>query len=146
MSQREPSEHEQWEDIVQRLGGTPEQAQTPPSYESFPEDAGFRPGTSGKGPRDYQLADEVVEDFEPPDPKPIASGNPRTILSWSGVVISAVVWIIAAIFSWQLPWWLTTVTILGFFGGTVSLFFLLPKSWAHRERFDGDDYGDGARL
>jgi len=146
MPQREPDEHEQWEDIVRRLGGTSEQAQSPASSESPTHDARSEPGMPLRGPRDYQLADETVEDFQPPNPKPIATGNPRTVLSWFGVVGAVAIWIIAALLSWPLPWWLATVTILGFGGGAVSLFFLLPKSWAHRERFDGDDYGDGARL
>lgn len=146
MAPREPHESEQWEDIVRRLGGTPDQARTPPTSESPTEDLTTPADTPMQGPRDYQLAEEIVEDFQPPNPKPIASGNPRTVLSWFGVIGAILFWILAALLSWPLPWWLTAATLAGFFGGALSLFFLLPKTWAHRERFEGDDFGGGARL
>jgi hypothetical protein len=146
MKPLEPDEHEQWEDLVRRLGGTPEQAQTSPAIGSSDDGQESQPAEAPQGPRDYELAEETVEDFQPPEPKPIASGNPRTVLSWFGVIGAAVIWIIAGLLSWPLPWWLSTVTVVAFLGGAVSLFFLLPKSWAHRDPFDNDDYGDGAKL
>ena len=146
MVQREPDENEQWEDIIRRLGGAPDQAHTPPSSEPFTNAAWPQSNTHLPGPRDYQVTGEDVEDFQPPNPKPIASGNPRIVLSWFGVVGAVAIWIVAALFNWSLSGWLATVTILALCGGAISLFFLLPKSWAHRERFDGDDYGDGAKL
>src|SRR5699024_967650 len=71
--------------------------------------------------------------------------NPRTVLSWLGVISAAVLWIVAGMGGWQLPWWLNIASTLGFLAGAISLFFLLPKTWAHRDRFDDDDYGDGAK-
>lgn len=146
MKHFDSDDNEQWEDIVRRLGGTPDQAHTPPITET-PEgyEASSAEDTS-HGPRDYHLADEVVEDFQPPEPKPIASGNPRTVLSWFGVIGATVVWMVAALLSLTLPWWLAVATLVGFFGGGVSLFFLLPKSWTDRDPLDNDDYGGGAKL
>lgn len=143
-----PHEHddEQWEDIVRRLGGTQDQAQTRPSVDPLDQESDDQPALPLQGPRDYHATDEIVEDFTPPEPKPIASGNPRTVLSWLGVIGAAGIWILAALMSWPLPWWLSAVTITGFLGGALSLFFLLPKSWAHRDPYDNDDYGDGAKL
>ena len=146
MTSPEPNDNEQWEDIVRRLGGTSDQAQTPPTHEDE-----ISPGTPDpiaplQGPRDYQLADETVDDFQPPEPKSIASGNPRTVLSWVGLVGSVMIWILAALLSSPLPWWLATATLLAFLGGGLSLFLLLPKTWAHRDPFDEDDYGGGAKL
>lgn len=142
----EPNDDEQWEDIVRRLRDTSHQAQTPSFEETNeppPADDSMLPL---QGPRDYRLSDEVVEDFRPPDPKPIASGNPRTVLSWTGLAGSAMIWILAALLSWPLPWWLSTATLLAFLGGAASLFFLLPKSYADRDPFDDEDYGSGAKL
>lgn len=142
----EPNDDEQWEDIVRRLGGTSDQAQTSPFNEpEGPQPAGD-PLPPLQGPRDYQLADEVVDDFHPADPKPIASGNPRTVLSWVAVAGSVMMWMLAALLSWSLPWWLSTATLLAFLGGGVSLFFLLPKTYADRDPFDDDGYGNGAKL
>lgn len=144
MKSPEPNEHEQWEDIVRRLGGTSDQAQTPPVQDLETSSGAADPPLHG--PRDYQLADEIVEDFRPPEPKAIASGNPRAVVSWVGVVGSVLIWIVAALLSTPMAWWLSTLTLLAFLGGALSLFFLLPKTWAHRDPFDEDDYGDGAKL
>lgn len=151
MTQRGPSEGDKWEDLVRRLGGTSEQAQARPSSDPHASDPDEQsplrqPWHPPEGPRDYQLAEEIVEDFHPPVPKPIASGNPRTVLSWIAVIGAITIWLVTALFGWSLPWWLTAVTLIGFGSGVASLFFLLPKSWAHRERFDGDEFGDGAKL
>lgn len=142
----EPNDNEQWEDLVRRLGGTSDQAQTPPTSERDTSHDAPHPIAPLQGPRDYQLADEEVEDYRPPEPKAIASGNPRTVLSWVGVVGSVIIWILAALLSAPLPWWLSTATLFAFLGGALSLFLLLPKTWAHRDPFDEDDYGDGAKL
>src|SRR5690625_7561297 len=78
------NDDEQWEDLVRRLGGEPEDsALDPSSYFSAPP----------PGPRDYHVTEEVSEDFQPPSPKPIATGNPRTILSWTAVLGSVVIWL-----------------------------------------------------
>lgn len=142
---------DQWEDIVRRLGGSAEQARVEPAFEEsadkeLPQSADEDQSFVGAGPRDYTLADEEVEDFQPPEPKPVSAGSPRTILSWFGVIGAAVLWILAGMGSWQLPWWLSIASTLGFLAGAMSLFFLLPKTWAHRERFDDDDYGNGAKI
>lgn len=146
MKSSEPNDHQQWEDIVRRLGGTSDQAQTPSAPDLDASSGDPQPGAPLQGPRDYQLADEIVEDFRPPEPRSIASGNPRAVISWVGVVGAVLVWVLAALLSAPLPWWLSTTTLLAFLGGAVSLFFLLPKTWAHRDPFDEDDYGDGAKL
>lgn len=146
MKPSEPNDNEQWEDLVRRLGGTPDQAQTPPAEELDGSSDAQQPVAPLQGPRDYQLAHEIIEDFRPPEPKALASGDPRAVISWVGVVGSVFIWILAALLSTPLPWWLSTATLLAFLGGAVSLFFLLPKTWAHRDPFDEDNYGDGAKL
>ena len=146
MTSHERNDDERWEDIVRRLGGTPDQAQTRPEINPADAEPDHQPAIPQQGPRDYQTADEIIEDFQPAEPRPIASGNPRTVLSWLVVIGAGAIWILAALMSWPLPWWLSAVTIIGFLGGALSLFFLLPKTWAHRDPFDDDDYGDGAKL
>lgn len=142
---------EQWEDLVRRLGGSPEQARAQPKQEEQSDIQSLSESPSeqfagGMGARDYTLSEEDVEDFQPPDPKPVTTGSPRTVLSWFGVIGAIFLWILAGISGWVLPWWLSTVSIVALLVGAISLFFLLPKTWAHRDRFDDDDFGNGAKV
>ena len=146
MQHNDSNHDEQWEDIVRRLGGPDGQTPFEPISEESPLPVSDSSPLPSAGPRDYTVAEEIVEDFRPPVPKPIASGNPRTVLSWSGVIGATVIWILAALLGWQLPWWMSWLTGLSLLAGAVSLFFLLPKTWAHRDPFDNDDYGDGAKV
>lgn len=147
MQQRDNPRDEEWEDLVRRLKGTASQAHTEPMKDSVPTIDPAEPAAGSSGPRDYSVLDEQVEDFRPPEPKPIASGNPRTVLSWSAVIGSAILWLAAALLGWSLPWWFSALTIVAFLAGGLSLFFLLPKTWAHRDPLgDDEDYGHGAKL
>src|SRR5690625_7696108 len=66
---------------------SPEQAHAQPVQEPPTSHQEESPEDSPAGPRDYQVADEIVEDFQPPEPQPIASRSPRAVLSWFGVKI-----------------------------------------------------------
>ena len=98
------------------------------------------------GPRDYTVAEEILEDFQPPEPKPIATGNPRTVLSWIGVIGAMTIWLLAALLGIPLAWWTSAVTILVFLASALSLFFLLPRTRDHRNPDYDGDYGNGAQL
>lgn len=146
MQSNNSNQDDQWEDIVRRLGGTQDQAQSEPVHESSSEPDHEPTSLSPAGPRDYTVAKEFLEDFQPPSPKPITTGSPRTVLSWLGVIGPVTIWVLAALLGLPLAWWMSWTTILAFLAGAVSLFFLLPKSWAHRDPFDDDDFGDGAKI
>src|SRR5690625_2687380 len=135
------NQDDQWEDIVRRLGGTQDQAQSEPVHESSSEPDHEPTSLSPAGPRDYTVAKEFLEDFQPPSPKPITTGSPRTVLSWLGVIGPVTIWVLAALLVLLLVWCMYWPTMLAIFAVAVSLFFLLPKSWAHREPFDDDDFG-----
>lgn len=143
MEQRD--EDKAWQDLVRRLGGSPEQAQSEPTVEPPPGPAPSKP-SSMPGPRDYTVAEEILEDFQPPEPKPIATGNPRTVLSWIGVIGAMTIWLLAALLGIPLAWWTSAVTILVFLASALSLFFLLPRTRDHRNPDDDGDYGNGAQL
>lgn len=146
MQSNNSNQDDQWEDIVRRLGGTQDQAQSEPVHESSSEPDHEPTSWSPAGPRDYTVAEEFLEDFQPPSPRPITTGSPRTVLSWLGVIGPVTIWVLAALLGLPLAWWMSWTTILAFLAGAVSLFFLLPKSWAHRDPFDDDDFGDGAKI
>lgn len=146
MNRDDMNRDDAWEDIVRRLGGTEDQAKAEPAPEDDEEHEPRVEPLTHPGPRDYVLAEEIVEDFEQPEPKPLSTSNPRALLSWLGVIGSAFIWILAALGGWSLPLWLTGIITVGFFAGAISLFFLLPKTWADRDFFDDDDYGNGAKV
>lgn len=138
-------EDKAWQDLVRRLGGSPEQAQSEPTAEPPPGPDTSNP-SSMSGPRDYAPAEEIVEDFQPPEPRPIATGNPRTVLSWIGVIGAIAIWLLAALLGISLAWWMSTATLVAFLAGALSLFFQLPRTRDHRNPYDDDDYGNGAQL
>lgn len=143
------NDDQQWEDIVRRLGGNEDEAKAEPIFEDSPDiDQPLEPDQPLQrfGPRDYVLAEQEPEDFQPPEPQSVITGNPRSLLSWTGVIIATLLWLFAGLSGWTLPWWLLTGSILSFLGGATSLFFLLPKTWAHRNPADDEDYGDGAKV
>lgn len=131
----------EWEDIVRRLGGSGDEAMAEPTA-----DPRTPHPSAMQGPRDYTVAEEIVEDFRPPEPPPIATGNPRILLSWSGVIGSVMIWLLAALLGRALSWWLASLTIVAFLAGALSLFFLLPRTREHRDQDDDGDYADGAKL
>jgi len=131
----------EWEDIVRRLRGSTDEAESAPVAKPHT----FSPSAM-QGPRDYTVAEEVVEEFQPPKPQPIATGNPRVLLSWTGVIGSVVVWLLAALLGMPLSWWLASLTIGAFLAGALSLFFLLPRTREHLDQHGDGDYGDGAKL
>lgn len=134
-----------WEDLVRRLGGTPEQAGTPPASEPYTPQEDLPMDHSLDGPRDYQVVEEDTA-FQPAPPKSLSTVSPRAILSWIGVVGSIAFWTITALFRVQVSVWLTLATIFMFIVGAVSLFFLLPKNRDPYGSSDDDDFGNGARL
>lgn len=140
-----------WEDIVRRLGGSEYEANAEPFFQEPPVGEFDQPAQTDQplryfGPRDYTPAEEDPEDFQPPEPQPVTTANPRSLLSWTGVIVATLVWLCAGLSGWALPWWLLSASILSFLASATSLFFLLPKTWAHRNPSDDGDYGDGAKL
>src|SRR5699024_11876844 len=99
------NQDDQWEDIVRRLGGTQDQAQSEPVHESSSEPDHEPTSWSPAGPRDYTVAEEFLEDFQPPSHRPITTGSPRTVLSWLGVIGPVSIWVIAAILGLHIAWW-----------------------------------------
>lgn len=151
MSRDDMNHEEQWEDIVRRLGGSEAEAKSEPVFEE-PSDTNPadhqkpQSASATPGPRDYTLPDAADDEFLPPDPKPVATGSPRTLLSWFSVLSAVTLWVLAGMGGWNLPWWLTIVSTMAFTAGAISLFFLLPKTREHQDPFDDEDYGNGARV
>lgn len=143
--------NQQWQDIVRRLGGSQEEAKAEPVSEDSPANVfdlslEIDPSLQPRGPRDYTLAEQEPENFHPPEPQPVMTSSPRSLLSWAGVLMATLLWLCTGFSGWVLPWWLFTASLLSFLGGATSLFFLLPKTWAHRNPVDDEDYGDGAKV
>jgi hypothetical protein len=93
----------------------------------------------GHGPRDYALAEEPDEVFEPPEPEPLDSADPLQLLGWAGAVGGPIALILVLVLWPTAPSlvWLSAigVTLVGW--GVVI--WRLPRS-----RKESDD--DGAVL
>ncbi|MGW2859336.1 hypothetical protein [Streptomyces sp. NPDC001205] len=104
----------------------------------------FAPGVGG--PRDFQPAEPSDDDldasdeghFVPPEPPPLPEADVTAKFAWLGVVGGPLLLILAAIFGWDMTWWLTTLGVGGFLGGIGTLFARMQ----HDE--DDDDPGRGA--
>ncbi|MFI6683625.1 hypothetical protein [Streptomyces sp. NPDC050485] len=104
----------------------------------------FAPGVGG--PRDFQPAEPADDDldasdeghFVPPEPPPLPEADATAKFAWLSVVGGPLLLLLAAIFSWDMTWWLTTLGVGGFLGGIGTLFARMQ----HDE--DDDDPGRGA--
>ncbi|MFJ8307733.1 MULTISPECIES: hypothetical protein [unclassified Streptomyces] len=104
----------------------------------------FAPGVGG--PRDFQPAEPADDDldasdeghFVPPEPPPLPEADTAAKFAWLGVVGGPLLLLLAAIFGWDMTWWLTTLGVGGFLGGIGTLFARMQ----HDE--DDDDPGHGA--
>lgn len=135
-----------WEDLVRRLeqeptvgpasGLAPDAGQVP-SIENGPRpvDASvFKMHPALGGPRDYETAEEIIEDFVPAEPPAIGSGNPLVNLAWVAAAGAPLMLLLLAIF-WRrapMPLWIG-LCVLALAGGAY-LFARMP-----RHRHDNDD-------
>ncbi|MGW3087882.1 hypothetical protein [Streptomyces sp. NPDC001108] len=103
----------------------------------------FAPGVMG--PRDYGLAEPKDDDldesdeghFVPPEPPPLPEADATAKFAWLGVVGGPVLMLLAVVLGWEMTWWFTTVCVVGFLGGFVTL--------VARMNDDGEDDEDPGR-
>ncbi|MCT9088101.1 hypothetical protein N4G70_04400 [Streptomyces sp. ASQP_92] len=112
----------------------------------------FAPGVGG--PRDFTPAEPADEGagsapsdpsdpldeghFVPPEPPPLPEADAAAKFAWLGVIGGPLLLILAAIFGWDMTWWLTLLGVGGFLGGIATLFARM------RPDEDDDDPGRGA--
>ncbi|MEU3499487.1 hypothetical protein ABZ726_01535 [Streptomyces hundungensis] len=113
----------------------------------------FAPGVGG--PRDFTPADPAGDGagapdpsdpsdpsdeghFVPPEPPPLPEADAAAKFAWLGVIGGPLLLILAAIFGWDMTWWLTTLGVGGFLGGIATLFARMQPDE------DDDDPGRGA--
>jgi hypothetical protein len=77
------------------------------------------------------------EHFVPPEPPPLPQATPARRLAWIGLFATPLLMILAVIFGWTFPTWLSLGMVAAFIGGFVFLIATMP-----RDR--GDDWDDGA--
>ncbi len=96
------------------------------------------PGSTTPGPRDYALAPQDEEKFEPPEPGPLSGGDPLVTLAWVGVV-SPVVLVLVYLMLWRgMP------AVLLALGGVVFVLAIGTLVWRMPARRRPDDSDDGA--
>jgi hypothetical protein len=77
------------------------------------------------------------EHFVPPEPPPLPQATPARRLAWIGLFATPLLMILAVVFGWTFPTWLSLGMVAAFIGGFVFLIATMP-----RDR--GDDWDDGA--
>ena len=75
--------------------------------------------------------------FVPPEPPPVPRGTPARRLAWVGLFAPPLLMVLAVVFGWVLPTWLSMLLVAGFVGGFVFLVMTMPRD-------GGDGWGDGA--
>jgi hypothetical protein len=98
-----------------------------------PDDAG-RDAAAGT---DRRRSTDDHDHFVPPEPPPVPRGTPARRLAWVGLFAPPLLMILAVIFGWALPTWLSMLLVAGFVGGFVFLVMTMPRD-------GGDGWGDGA--
>ncbi|QCU77822.1 hypothetical protein E7744_06175 [Citricoccus sp. SGAir0253] len=166
----DPEEIERrWREIVADLGplgtGTedPDAGAAPPHPssspgpfpEAFPGPQGAPPG--GRGPRDRPAGDgtgkagqddgledglDASDEFVPPEPPALGSGDPAVVLSLVGVAGAPAALLLLAILWPGAPGIVLGVLVGAFVAGAVGLFLTLPRD---RDR-EGPGNGDGAQV
>ncbi|MFE9373304.1 hypothetical protein ACFYM2_26555 [Streptomyces sp. NPDC006711] len=111
----------------------------------------FAPGV--RGPRDFSPAEPsggARDDadgsdgsdeghFVPPEPPPLPEADATAKFAWLGVVGGPLLLVLAAVFAWDMTWWLTALGVGGFLGGIATLFARMRP-----DDEDDDDPGRGA--
>ena len=75
--------------------------------------------------------------FVPPEPGPFPKLEPRRRLAWTGLFGPPVLMLVAVVFGWQYPGWLSFLLVAGFLGGFGYLVATMPRS--RGEDGSGDD-------
>ncbi|NMR30105.1 hypothetical protein [Crystallibacter degradans] len=157
MSEREPSQDDAvWQDLVARLESAeaapdPQDKDTPGQDKPRPADAGNPPsrGLPGAnfaaesppedalpvaGPRDYYAAEPEDDEFVPPEPAPLGTGEPLLVLAWCGAVGGPIALLLMAMFWRSAPFAAVVGLIVMIIAAGAYLVSRLPG-----ERDSGDD-------
>jgi hypothetical protein len=157
MSEREPSQDDAvWQDLVARLESAeaapdPQDKNTPGQDSPESADAGNQPATglSGPnspaesppeggvpvaGPRDYYATDPEDDEFVPPEPAPLGTGEPLLVLAWCGAVGGPLALLLMAMFWRSAPFAVVVGLIVMIIAAGTYLVSRLPG-----ERDSGDD-------
>jgi hypothetical protein len=157
MSEREPSQDDAvWQDLVARLESAeaapdPQDKDMPGRDNPRTADAG-KPSSAGPsdanlpsesppedssplvGPRDYYAAEPEDDEFVPPEPAPLGTGEPLLVLAWCGAVGGPIALLLMAMFWRSAPFAAVVGLIVLIIAAGAYLISRLPG-----ERDSGDD-------
>ena len=157
MSEREPSQDDAvWQDLVARLESAeaapdPQDKNFPGQDNPKPADAGNQPSTGLSGTslpaespaedalpvaglRDYYAAEPEDDEFVPPEPAPLGTGEPLLVLAWCGAVGGPLALLLMAMFWRSAPFAVVVGVIVMIIAAGAYLVSRLPG-----ERDSGDD-------
>ncbi|GAB3596783.1 hypothetical protein GCM10027446_24070 [Angustibacter peucedani] len=101
------------------------------------EPVGPLAGPRELGPRDWELAAQPEDHYEPPEPPPLPRGDLTAQLAWAGLLLGPAFLLFAALFWRDVGRLWVAVAAAAFVGGFVALVVRLPHS-------RGEDDDDGA--
>jgi hypothetical protein len=130
-------EDEVWRDIVENYGDVPSVEEVEPQVEPPPVVRRPEPAVEPEPWNPVSWEDEGR--FVPPPPPPVPLAEPRRLLAWLGLFLSPTLLLVALIFGWVMPGWLSTLLVLWFVLGFGYLVATMTKG----PRDPGDD---GARI
>lgn len=72
--------------------------------------------------------DDDVERFVPPPPPPLPALEPIEQIGWVGVLGGPLLFLISALAGFTMPYWVSTVAVVGFVGGFITLVVRMKDS------------------
>lgn len=139
---RKLDEDAAWRAIVENYGEEPADPPLDPPTEQAPPREDEQPRFSvfdrrWDEPMNTEATWEDEGHFVPPDPPPLPKLEPRRKLAWIGLFGPPVLMLVAVVFGWQYPGWLSFLLVAGFLGGFGYLVATMPRS--RGEDGSGDD-------
>jgi hypothetical protein len=127
---RKLDEDAAWKLIVDNYGDRAAVDPDPePQAEPAPETARFAVfERRWQDPIETEATWEDEGHFVPPEPPPLPRLEPRRKLAWIGLFGAPLVMLLAVVFRWSYPTWVTAFMVAAFIGGFVYLVATMPRN------------------
>jgi hypothetical protein len=133
---RKLDEDAAWRAIIENYGDEPSVDDLPPleppgapePKPAEPEPPRFKLfDRQWTGPAETEATWDDEGHFVPPEPPPMPKLEPRRKLAWIGLFGAPVLMLVAVVFGWSFPGWLSFLLVAGFLGGFGYLVATMPR-------------------
>ena len=133
-----------WRSIIEHYGDRPVLDDPPPVAPPAEPEAQPRFAVFERRWTPEPLNSEATWDdeghFVPPEPPPLPRLEPRRKLAWIGLFGAPLMMLVAVVFGWHYPGWLSFLLVSGFVGGFGYLVATMPRNR------DDDGSGDNGAI